>query len=227
MAGNADAARLELEAAVRGFAHYGAAGRVADLHSRLAGLGYAVVRAPVFATFRRDGAVRVVHFGVAVFSVPDLLGYRYLEHLLVRPGVEIAAVEMVAAQHGGARSAQLGLPALDDEAREAYRRRLREVDEDIAEATAIHDTDRARLAEHDREFLIAELSRAVGLGGRIRTVGADAERARTSVFRAMRYAIEQLTVLDPALGAHLRRCVRTGSWCHYAPDPIAPVTWKR
>ena len=100
------------------------------------------------------------------------------------------------------------------------------MDEDIAEATAIHDTDRARLAEHDREFLIAELSRAVGLGGRIRTVGADAERARTSVFRAMRYAIEQLAAVDPALGEHLRRCVRTGSWCCYAPDPLASVTWK-
>jgi DNA-binding phage protein len=170
--------------------------------------------------------MRIVALTTPAVTVPDLVGYRYLELLLARPGEEISCVDLVAHENGGARSTQLGLPTLDDEARECYRRRLIEVEEDIATATAMNDLVRAELAERDKDFLVAELSRAVGFGGRIRQVGSDAERARTSVYRALRYAIKQLAVLDPTLGEHLSRSVRTGSWCSYAPDPLAPLTWR-
>ncbi len=70
---------------------------------------------------------------------------------------------------------------LDERAREAYRRRLVDIDEDIDDATMMNDAARLALAMEDRDYLIAELSRAVGLGGRARLACATAERARTSV----------------------------------------------
>src|SRR5690606_17841773 len=76
-----------------------------------------------------------------------------------------------------------GMPAIDERAREAYRERLDEVEADIDDAHANNDLARIELAQRDRDYLVDELARAIGLGGRIRTVGGDAERARTSVTR--------------------------------------------
>jgi cytochrome c-type biogenesis protein CcmH/NrfG len=72
---------------------------------------------------------------------------------------------------------------LDARAKAAYRRRLSEIDEDLAEALAIGETARAAQAEAERDILMRELSRAVGLGGRSRRAGSAAERARSAVTR--------------------------------------------
>ena len=57
---------------------------------------------------------------------------------------------------------------LDARAKDAYRRRLAEIEDDIEQARAFGDTERAAQADAERDFLVRELSRAVGLGGRDR-----------------------------------------------------------
>src|SRR5690606_34054246 len=125
------------------------------------------------------------------------------------------------AAHGG----ESGLPVLDDAAREAYRRRLAEIDDDIDDARLMNDPERVALAERDREYLIAELESAVGLAGRGREVGASAERARTSVTRSIRYALDQLAEVQPDLATHLDHSISTGTYCCYENDPVIPLTW--
>ncbi len=115
---------------------------------------------------------------------------------------------------------------LDDQARAAYRRRLAEIEEDIDDAVAMNDPGRQALAERDRDFLVAELSGALGLGGRERLTDGSAERARTSVTRSLRYALGRLAEHHPDLGAHLDRTVRTGIYCSYQPDPLTPIAWE-
>jgi hypothetical protein len=129
-------------------------------------------------------------------------------------------VDMVGADH-----VQEGIPLLDAEARSSYRRRLVEVEEDIEDAQANDDLARLELAERDREYLMAELSSAVGLGGRYRTTGGDAERARTSVTRTLRYALAKLAEHHPLAAGHLERSINTGTYCSYTPDPTALVSW--
>ncbi len=114
---------------------------------------------------------------------------------------------------------------LDERAREAYRRRLVEIDEDIDDATMMNDPARVALAMDDREYLIAELSRAVGLGGRGRLACATAERARTSVTRSLRYSVARLSEHHPTLGRHLTQALGTGTYCVYRPDPLVPIDW--
>jgi hypothetical protein len=116
-------------------------------------------------------------------------------------------------------------PLLDARAKEAYRRRLTEIDEDIAEATSMADLGRIAQAQAEREFLLRELSRAVGLGGRDRRAGSAAERARVSVTRAVRQAMARIRAHHVPLADHLERVVRTGADCAYRPDPRVPVTW--
>jgi hypothetical protein len=170
----------------------------------------------------------------------DLKGLRYLARLAAEPGREFHVLDLVAAEagvlrpHGPADAAatssrpggDAGIPVLDDTARDAYRRRLAEIDDDIEEARRHNDLGRLELAERDREYLVAELARAVGLGGRSRTVGGTAERARTSVARSIRYALAQLDDLQPDLAARLRASIDTGTYCCYRPDPLTPLDWR-
>ena len=107
---------------------------------------------------------------------------------------------------------------LDPEAKEAYRRRLAEIEEDIDGAEAMGDAERAEQAVNEREFLARELARAVGLGGRDRRASSASERARASVTRAVRDAMARIHEHHPPLGEHLERTVRTGTYCVYLPD---------
>ena len=118
------------------------------------------------------------------------------------------------------------MSVLDDAARDAYRRRLAEVDEDIEDAVRDNDIGRQAKAEADRSYLITELRRAVGLGGRERVVGGSSERARTSVARSIRYALSEIGRRHPAAAEHLRSSLRTGTYCSYQPDPYAAIDWE-
>lgn len=115
---------------------------------------------------------------------------------------------------------------LDVEARPAYRRRLAEIEADIAEAEAAGGHELLLQASEERSFLARELARAVGLGGRGRRAGAIAERARASVTKAIRQTIARIQPYDRDLAEHLQRTVRTGAYCAYLPEPRLPVQWQ-
>ena len=63
---------------------------------------------------------------------------------------------------------------------------------------------------------------AVDLGG-----ASEAERARQSVTRAIRGAIERVGAAHPPLGEHLRSTVHIGVRSTYVPDPRTPISWDR
>ena len=196
---------------------------------------------PTKVGFTSDGRLRTIEFGGRTTTHRDLKGLRLIARLVAEPGREFHVLDLVAAEDGVLRPdaahhpaddadavthrGDAGLPVLDDTARAAYRRRLAEIDDDIDDARRMNDPERAALAERDREYLVAELKRAVGLGGRHRTVGSSAERARTSVARSIRYALDQLEHDRPDLTRRLRRNLRTGTYCAYEDDPAAPLRW--
>ena len=114
---------------------------------------------------------------------------------------------------------------LDDAAKAAYRTRVDELRSEIAQGEEWNDTERAARARAELEALTSELAAAVGLGGRDRQSASATERARVSVTRAIRSAIDRLSAESPALGGHLEATIRTGTYCSYTPDPRAPITW--
>jgi hypothetical protein len=188
--------------------------------------------------FRREGDYWSVIFDGHTVHVRDLKGMRHLARLLADPGREYHVLDLVAAETGRdarASSSAADVPhsALDDagdildaQAKDAYRRRLAEIDEDIEEARALGDAERIAQADSERDFLIRELARAFGLSGRARRATSASERARAGVTRAVRQAITRIGDHHPALGAHLSHTIRTGTYCAYLPDPRAPADWK-
>jgi hypothetical protein len=114
---------------------------------------------------------------------------------------------------------------LDGQAKAAYRARVSELQEEIEEAEAFNDPERAARARDELGFLARELAGAVGLGGRDRKTGSDAERARVNVTRAIRTALRRITEHDPALGRSLGSAIRTGTFCVYEPMPGDEPVW--
>ncbi|WP_299280225.1 hypothetical protein, partial [uncultured Georgenia sp.] len=97
---------------------------------------------------------------------------------------------------------------------------------EVADAEELGHVDRAARAQEEIDALAQELARAVGLGGRDRTTGTAAERARVNVSRAIRAAIARIAEGAPSLGHHLSTSVRTGVYCVYTPDPAATPAWR-
>ena len=179
--------------------------------------------------FRREGDYWAVVFEGRTVRVPDLKGMRYLARMLGSPGREFHVLDLVGAESGNAaRHPTLGDagPILDEHAKDAYRRRLTEIEDDIEQAHALGDAERAAQAATERDFLVRELAGAVGLGNRDRRAASASERARVAVTRAVRKAMARLAEHDARLGEHLDRAVRTGTYCAYLPDPRAPVDWR-
>jgi hypothetical protein len=157
--------------------------------------------------------------------VRDLKGMRYLAHLLAHPGREFHVLDLVAAETGQRMALGDAGEILDERAKAAYRRRLAEIEDDREQARTLGDDKREAQADAERDFLIRELARAVGLGGRDRRAASASERARSGVTRAIRQAIARIGEHHPAFGEHLNRAVRTGTQCAYVPEPGDRATW--
>ena len=153
--------------------------------------------------------------------LPAVKGMADLAVLLATPEREVHALDLVGAPPE--LRSDLGA-VIDDSARAAYRSRLAELDDELAEAERTGDAAGSERAATEREFLLAELGAAYGLGGRARRAGDPAERARTTVTSRVRDAIGRIDKELPDLGRHLRASVRTGTYCAYVPE--TPTTWE-
>ncbi|MEU7226343.1 ATP-binding protein [Streptomyces chrestomyceticus] len=185
---------------------------------------------------RRGDYWALAHDGRTV-HLKHTVGLGYLARLLAAPGREFPARELAAADRGTARRGPAAPdgpvspgagdagPVLDARAKDAYRRRLRELAEELDEAERFHDTGRAERARVELDAVTEQLAGAVGLGGRDRRAASDGERARLSVTKALKAAVKRISVHDPVLGQHLERSVRTGAYCSYAPDPATRIGW--
>ena len=58
----------------------------------------------------------------------------------------------------------------------------------------------------------------------LRRLGDQSERARKTVTARIRDVIDRVERVHPALGAHLRASVTTGTFCSYSPP--GPTAWE-
>lgn len=193
---------------------------------RLAGLGEmdgaappaaaapATVAWPLGNIFRKEGALWMACFEHEVAHTPEVRGFRDIAQLLARPGDELHCLVLSGRPAGAGR----GVEVLDEEAKRAYRARLREIEADLAEAATANDAGRAESLEEEKERLLDEMRKATGLGGRDRKMGDSSGRARSAVTWRIRHAIKKLEVVHPSLARHLRVSLKTGVFCSYEPE---------
>ncbi|MBW3653897.1 MAG: hypothetical protein KY433_09960, partial [Actinobacteria bacterium] len=174
-------------------------------------------------------------------------GLAHIARLLAAPHVEFHAFDLVGdtppeGRGAGAGAAAAALaagtgievrargesdagPVLDSRAKAAYRARIAELQEEIDEAIAFNDPARAARARDELAFVARELASAVGLHGRDRRTGSDAERARVNVTRAIRAALKRVSEHDAVLGRRLSAAIKTGTFCVYDPPPGDEPEW--
>lgn len=224
-------------------------GIVSDLEQRLAMVRQQVATSaaapavnPPTSTgnaFVNEGEYWTVTYEGQSSRLKDTKGMRYVAHLLANAGREIHALDLTtgrnAAATGGPRHEDANLdsdpfgdlgPILDPQAKAELKRRLDELNEDVEEAEAFNDLERATRAREEMDAIMQHLAGAVGLGGRDRKAGSQAERARVSVTKTVKEALRRLTEADSNLGSHLSTTIRTGTFCSYMPDPRVPIEWK-
>jgi hypothetical protein len=168
----------------------------------------------------RKWRVAVRHRSVLV---EHSVGLAHLAVLIANPRREIQATDLVAGVAGvtalatAAGEETAAQPVLDHEAIREYRRRLRRLEAELADLESAGDPGRADRARSERDWLVAELASASGLGGRTRSFPDQPERARVAAGKAIRRAIARITEADPLIGEHLRQSVHTGVRCSYWP----------
>lgn len=211
--GDADAARRELDAAT---AEAASAGLPVPDYPEHPMAGPAPAVAAHEAHCQRAGRKwRLTLRGRSVL-VEDSIGMVHLAVLIANPRQEIQAADLVAGLAGlSGTSGEAGAAqrVLDPEAIAEYRSRIKRLDTEIDEL----EPDRARQARAERDWLVAQLSSAAGLGGRTRAFPDQPERARVAVGKAIRRALARITEADGVIGEHLRQTVHTGVRCSYWP----------
>ena len=207
---------------------------------------------PEQAIFRKEGEYWAIGYARKSFRLKDSKGLGYLAYLLRHPAVEFHVLDLAGgiasrpeeaetrlSVHGLARGAEdlekVGIhigslgdagEMLDEQAKLAYRQRLSELRQELEEAKQVGNVERADQTEQEIDALTSELSRAVGLGGRNRRAASASERARQSIAKTIKAVLERIAQSDPRLGDIFARCITTGNFCSYQPDPDFPIAWE-
>ncbi len=161
-------------------------------------------------SLQHDGDGWSADFDGVRIVLPNLKGLHDIRRLMERPGEEIHCLDLderIVAVPGEA--------ILDEKARSALKTRLRDLQEDLAEAENGHDIGRAERLRDEMDRILGTLSAALGLGGRRRRLGDSAEKARTAVTWRIRHAIRRIQVAHPSLGQYLSLRVETGTFCRF------------
>jgi hypothetical protein len=204
------------------------------------------------AVFRKEGDYWSVGYDSNAIRLKDIRGLGYIAHLLRHPDAEFHVLDLYGGIASHREDNEITRPVngpprhdedlekagmhitgpgdagemLDQQAKLAYRRRLVELREELAEAKRFGRVERAEQAEQELDALRRELSRAVGLGGRDRLAASTSERARQSVTKSIKSALDRIAQADVTLGDLLSQCIKTGTFCSYRPSPDFPIAWE-
>ena len=195
-----------------------------DLALTLKLLGIAAADAPVSdsapeSTEKRfemqlEGDIRTISFDGQCKSLKNNKGLELLDRLVSAPGKEVHVLDLVG---GSAEAVGDAGPVLDDKARDEYKHRVSDLQEELEEAESLADTGRVDALRDELDFITRELARAYGLGGRERPSGSASERARVNVRRRLKDAIERIGEQIPDAGVYLENTIKTGTYCKYNP----------
>jgi hypothetical protein len=194
--------------------------------------------------FRRDGDFWTLVYEGTMVLVRGNKGFHHIACLLAMPGREYAVQDLALdaeSEMGSLAAADAGHqdlgsevttslgdagPALDGRAKAEYRRRLTELNQELEQAERNNDPGGAERARAEIDFLMQQISSAVGLAGRDRPTGSHNERARILVTQRIRTAIKRISESHPSLGDHLTASLHTGYRCVYRPPGDLPITWR-
>ncbi|TMR09188.1 hypothetical protein, partial [Nonomuraea zeae] len=115
-------------------------------------------------TCRPSGPQWRVELGARAVLVDHSVGMAHLAALLANPGQEIMATDLAAGSVPPTPAIASAQPVLDGPAGRAYKNRLAQLDAEIDELESNHRRQQAQARRAERDWLVAELASATGLG---------------------------------------------------------------
>ena len=187
-------------------------------------LAASIDRALTGSYFLRDGDDWLVGYDGTSVRLRDSKGLGYIARLLAVPGREIHVADLADVSAEVGRALGDAGEVMDEQAKQAYKQRLIDLEQERDEAVENGDAARAARAEDEIDFIARELSAAYGLGGRPRKAVDNAERIRKAVTNRIKDGVAKIERVHPALGRHLGNALHTGTYCSYTPEPV--VAWQ-
>jgi hypothetical protein len=166
-------------------------------------------------SFRLEGENYQIRYSGRQFTLSNSVGLWYLRELLTHPNHVFDPVELESARTGvrGRSSNSSTGESFDAEAKREYARKLREIDEELEEATQFNDLASMERLQLEREKLIDHISKVTGKGGKAR-VTTDASRARKNIRQQVNRDIDRMSKFCPELAEHLRTAFQGESLCY-------------
>lgn len=196
--------------------------------------------------FRQEGDAWIVTYDGATAHLEDSKGLRYLAFLLQHPGREFHVVDLITRVEGSPapsnsqyrrvsqrERADLSLTVddsgdlgslLDPRAKAEIKDHLDCLAKDLEDTLTRGDDAAAEAIRAEQEAIAKYLAGAIGLRGRDRKVGSNAERARVKVTKVIGRALDRIAGQHPQLRSHLNAVTR-GEFCSYRPMPGEDSTW--
>ena len=179
------------------------------------------------AEFRLEGDFWSITYEAQTVRLRDARGMRYLGLLLAQPGRELHVNDIVSRAVGGGDGRVRGVPrdagpVSDARARSEYGKRLTELRDELEHAEQANDLGRVAHLREEIEALANQLVAAA----RNRKSSSHAERARLTVTKGLKRALERIAASHTELGRHLAATIRRGYFCVYRPDTRRPICWR-
>jgi hypothetical protein len=168
----------------------------------------------------RHGNTWEVEVGPTRVVVPHSIGMHFISLLVASPYRDIPVVALT-----GAPTTPTRQTVIDARARDQLQRRVLELQRHLEHADANGDSMQSAKLGDELDKISGELAHIVRPDGSSRYFATPAERARTSVQKAIRRALERIGEQAPDLADRLRHSIYTGAYCRFQPNDELPNTW--
>lgn len=175
--------------------------------------------------FKYEGPVWHIRYQGKQIYLPHFTGLRYIARLLKQPNERVSVDQLVAPDAiGGTIAKQDNGPATDIQGLANYRRKLAELETEIAEAKASGDAGGQMRAQEAKESIVEHLKSVTDHAGRPRKDRPQQTSMRTAVSKAIDRALHEIKEHHADLWEHLESSIVKGNFLRYCP--ATPTTWE-
>ena len=166
---------------------------------------------------KENGMWQICFEGTTVF-IPEVKGFVDMAKLIGSPDKEFHCTSLF-----GTGVMSMAEPVFDDRAKQSYKKKMQELQEEIKLCENHSDFERAAELQQEYSDLVDHLTTSLGMGGKTRKVNDPMDKIRSAVTWRIRNAIQKIEKNHPALGKHFANSIKTGLFCSYCPEK--PLKW--
>jgi hypothetical protein len=169
-------------------------------------------------SFLKENELWHISFEGKTVLIPEVKGFVDMAKLLESPEKEFHCTSLF-----GTAVISSGEMVFDDRAKQSYRKRINDLQEEIKQCEDDSNFERAAELQLEYSDLVDHLTTSLGIGGKTRRANDPMDKMRSAVTWRIRNAIQKIEKSHPTLGKHFANSIKTGLFCSYSPEK--PVKW--